>query len=178
MKSLVTGGTELGESHIRELVWRWECIISPAGTFQNQCFQLKSVGDNGFIANTDVRYALFVSDVVVWRFCSCIDVKQDQSFAIKIFEFEVNIRNRVKPGLDIFADDLGVAFGIGKPDYPVIVADAEYQRPSIAVSECGNALEPALGFAGFELLFLVIGGRLSYKVFQFHILRYDLYSQR
>jgi len=81
----------------------------------------------------------------------------------------MNIRDRVKFGLDALADNLGVAFGIDKSDYPFIIADAEYQCPAIAVRECGNALELALRLADFNSLFLVIGCRLSYKVFQFHM---------
>ena len=174
-------GFQLRERHIFKTIWRRKTVIASTSAFEDKASELNPVCDDRLIAYANISNTLLVTYIIIRSLVTSCDMKQNDFLIGNFFKLQIDCWNRVKFGLDSFADGFCILLRIIKTCQLIIITYAENECTTFTISKSRYAFEPALRAFGFYLPFLFVGCRLTYEIVHIHFFmptRMDIEGER
>ena len=142
----------------------WESIPATVGAFQYQLQQLPGRSHNTLVTGTDKCLSGAVQDKVIRRKLSRLYKHFKHFVALLIFPGSQRpVRDRIQMGVDLLADEVGIALRIGKAGYITVVVNAVVEGTTFGVCIGADTLQPVADFLPLQFLLEVVFRTFGYE---------------
>ena len=142
----------------------WKGIPAAIGAFQYQLQQLSGRGYNTLVTGTDVCLTGAVEDQVIRRELPRLYEYFKHFVALLIFSGSQRpVRNRIQVGVDLLADEVGIALRVGKAGHNTVVVNAVVECATFGVGISADALQPVADFLPLQFLLEVVLRTFGYE---------------